>query len=151
MTKYSESNRVTLIGTGIILFFIISMLSNFFVEIIYALLLHLDLNPRIIIWSRLILSILFYAVGFIIGIDLIKASKKSDKKILFNLIVLLVMAVILNSLPALFKDFITTENALNTLNKSRDFGEKNIIEVGAISILWLLNYIIIGIIIYLKR
>ena len=68
MKKENEDNKIIYIGIGVFLWLTIGGFSVLFENIFKDILLNINIQPRIILWTKLAVQLITYILGFIIGI-----------------------------------------------------------------------------------
>jgi hypothetical protein len=151
MIKEQNDNKIIYIGIGVFLWLTIGGFSVLFENIVKDLFLNLNIQPRIILWTKLIVQLITYFFGFIIGIKIIKSSNKTKLRIFWNLIILFILGQLLQFLQPYGIELYGNENFFNNSAEFREFRYSNTIEYMAVMILEFLSYLIVGLIIYRNR
>ena len=151
MTKDIKDGRIVYIGIGVFLWLTIGGISFIIEYLIKDILLNLNVQTTIIIWSKLIAQLITYSAGFILGINLIKSSKKSELTILRNIILLFISVQILQYFQPILTNLARTENYLKNSSDYYNFIETEPTQYLIITTFSFMTIIIAGVIIYVKR
>ncbi len=152
MNSIIKDNRVIYIGIGLFLWFDIGGISQLIEKIIFSLFLFLNVQPIIILWSGTLIKIIIFSIGFIIGLNAIKESRKSDLIIFRNIVILYILIICLQSLIGFIGiDLFETENYINNLARFNEYSKVNSIQLTITYALSFVTVVIPGIIIYKKR
>lgn len=151
MKKLIKDTRIIYVGIGVFLWLTIGGFSFLFENLIKDILLNLNVQPILIAWLKLFVQLITYVVGFILGINIIKSSEKSELIIFRNVIILFILSQILQYVQPMITNLVRTENYLNNSSEFYDLIKTESIQYMTIFILSFLSFVIVGIIIYKKR
>ena len=151
MKKENEDNKIIYIGIGVFLWLTIGGFSVLFENIFKDILLNINIQPRIILWTKLAVQLITYILGFIIGIKIVKSSKKTNLRIFWNLIILFTLGQILQFIQPYGIVFYVMDNYLNNLAELSEFTDSNLIENLIVNFIKFLGYFIVALIIYKNK
>ena len=151
MKKENEDNKIIYIGIGVFLWLTIGGFSVLFENIFKDILLNINIQPRIILWAKLAVQLITYILGFIIGIKIVKSSKKTNLRIFLNLIILFTLGQILQFIQPYGIVFYVMDNYLNNLAELSEFTDTNLIENLIVNFIKFLGYFIVALIIYKNK
>lgn len=83
-----KNKNILFIGIGVFLWLAIASFITLFQIMVKDIFLNLYIQPVIIIWTKLFVEITVYVIGFIIGLNLIKSSKRGELTIFIFVILL---------------------------------------------------------------
>ena len=151
MKKEQEDNKIIYIGIGVFLWLTIGGFSVLFENIFKDILLNINIQPRIILWTKLAVQLITYILGFIIGIKIVKSSKKTNLRIFWNLIILFTLGQFLQFIQPYGIVFYVMDNYLNNLAELSEFTDSNLIENLIVNFIKFLGYFIVALIIYKNK
>ena len=151
MKKENEDNKIIYIGSGVFLWLTIGGFSVLFENIFKDILLNINIQPRIILWTKLAVQLITYILGFIIGIKIVKSSKKTNLRIFWNLIILFTLGQFLQFIQPYGIVFYVMDNYLNNLAELSEFTDSNLIENLIVNFIKFLGYFIVALIIYKNK
>jgi|GEM_PF-3541879 hypothetical protein len=151
MKKENEDNKIIYIGIGVFLWLTIGGFSVLFENIFKDILLNINIQPRIILWTKLAVQLITYILGFIIGIKIVKSSKKTNLRIFWNLIILFTLGQFLQFIQPYGIVFYVMDNYLNNLAELSEFTDSNLIENLIVNFIKFLGYFIVALIIYKNK
>lgn len=151
MKNELKNSRIIYVGIGVFLWLTIGAFSFLFENSIKDLLLNLNVDPITISWSKLFIQFATYIIGFTLGINIIKSSKKPELKIFRNVIILFVLSQILQYVQPMLTNLFRTENYFINSSEYYDLIETEPTQYMIILILGFLSFAIVGIIFYKKR
>ena len=143
--------RIIYVGIGVFFWLTIGGFSFLIENSIKDLLLNLNIQPIIIIWIKLFIQLITYAFGFILGINIIKSTKKPELIIFRNVIILFILGQILQFFQPMLTNLFRTEKYFNNSSDYYDLIQTNPTNSLIIQILSFLSFVVVGIIIYKKR
>ena len=143
--------RIIYVGIGVFLWLTIGGFSFLIENSIKDLLLNLNVQPIIIIWIKLFVQLISYTFGFILGINIIKSTKKPELIIFRNVIILFILGQILQSTQPILTNLFRTEEYLNNSSDYYDLIQTEPTLNLTIHTLSFLTFVIAGIILYKKR
>jgi len=152
MKNEIKDTRIIYVGIGVFLWLSVGGFSVLFKNTITDFLLILNVQPTIIAWTKLFVQLIIYLIGFILGLNIIKSSKKAELIIFRNVILIFVLGQILQYLQPRLTNLISKEeNYYNNLSKYLDLNSSEPTFYLIIPLLGFLIYAIVGVLIYLKR
>jgi len=151
MKKENEDNKIIYIGIGVFLWLTIGGFSVLFENIFKDILLNINIQPRIILWTKLAVQLITYILGFIIGIKIVISSKKTNLRIFWNLIILFTLGQFLQFIQPYGIVFYVMDNYLNNLAELSEFTDSNLIENLIVNFIKFLGYFIVALIIYKNK
>ena len=96
-------------------------------------------------------QLITYILGFIIGIKIVKSSKKTNLRIFWNLIILFTLGQFLQFIQPYGIVFYVMDNYLNNLAELSEFTDSNLIENLIVNFIKFLGYFIVALIIYKNK
>jgi len=146
-----QKNLFLLIGIGIFSWEGIGSFAFLFEKILKDILLNIKVSPNIIEWSAALINFFIYIIGIIILAKVIIKKKISYLKIFIVSLLFLLIAQVLQFIEPIINNNLRTDLYLNNSIQYYDFLSEHPLYYSISPILGIVLWLLVAIIIYLKR